>query len=140
MGPTPSQDRPKPEGGPSLADLSRERLPRLADSAHTGSAGYNASSPGGVRRYQRNPSAREKRLKSTSAQKAERLFRDGILARLWHAAAVGDPRVAPRVQEHFARCVEACLANEAVAVYLAQGLTGWSEASLKASPIVRVEF
>ena len=44
------------------------------------------------------------------------------------------------MQEHFGRCVEACLANEAVSSYLANGLTGWSEASLRSSPIVRVEF
>jgi hypothetical protein len=44
------------------------------------------------------------------------------------------------VQEHFSRCVEACLANEAVSSYLANGLTGWSETSLRSSPIIRVEF
>src|SRR4051812_16984723 len=105
MEPTPSQDEPKSENQ-SLADLSLGCLPQLPDSAHTGSAGYDASSPEVVRRYQRHLAAREKRLKSTSAKKAALLFRDGILARLWHAASVGDPQVAPRVQEHFARCVE----------------------------------
>jgi hypothetical protein len=74
------------------------------------------------------------------AENAKRLSRDGLVARLWHAAAAGGPEVAPRVREHFGRCVEACLANEAVASYLANGLTAWSDATLRGNPIIRVEF
>ena len=63
-----------------------------------------------------------------------------LLARVWHAAAVDVLRVTHRVREDFRQCVEACLANEAVVSYLAGRSPGWSEASLRASPVVRVEF
>ena len=54
-------------------------------------------------------------------------------------AAIGNPRIAPLVREHFTRCVEACLANECVKSYLADGRTGWCRESLEACPVVRVE-
>src|SRR4051812_6394757 len=89
----PSQDKIKSESQ-SLADLSLERLPRPADLATSRWAGYGTTpSPELIRRHERRVAAREKRSKRASAEKAECLSRDGILARLWHAAAVGDPRV-----------------------------------------------
>jgi hypothetical protein len=135
MKPTPSQIGPESADQP-LADLSRQHLP-----PSPGSAAYDAAScPGVVRRHKRQLAAQEKRLKRASAENARRLFRDDLVARLWHAAAAGDSRVDPRVREHFGRCVQACLANEAVSSYLANGLTGWSEATLRTNPIIRVEF
>src|SRR3954447_7955224 len=135
MEPTPSPVGPE-SADQSLADLSWQHLPP----SPTPATYDTASSADVARRHKRQVAARKKRSQRASAENARRLSRDDLVARLWHAAAAGDPHVAPRVQEHFGRCVEACLANEAVSWYLANGLTGWSEVSLKTSPIVRVEF
>src|SRR3954462_5063770 len=135
MEPTPSHIGPERDDQ-SLADFSRQHLPQSPGPGVPRSADYDtASSPEVVRRHERQVAAQEKRSKRASAENAKRLSRDGLVARLWHAAAAGGPQVAPRVQEHFARCVEACLANEAVSSYLANGLTGWSETTLRVNPI-----
>src|SRR3954462_8359791 len=140
MEPTPSHIGPERDDQ-SLADFSRQHLPQSPGPGVPRSADYDtASSPEVVRRHERQVAAQEKRSRRASAENAKRLSRDGLVARLWHAAAVGDPRVAPRGREHFGRWVEACLANEAVAWYLEKSFSGWSEASLRASPVVRVEF
>jgi hypothetical protein len=62
------------------------------------------------------------------------------MARIWYAAARGEPWVTPAVREHFARCVAACLVNEHISRYLTDRRPGWCRPSLEASPIVRVEF
>jgi hypothetical protein len=68
----------------SLADLSLEHLPQPPPAAEGHWPGFDtASSSEVVRRYEHGLSAREKRSKRASAEKAERLFRDGLLARLW---------------------------------------------------------
>ena len=83
MEPTPSQEKPKSESE-SLADLSLEHLPQPPPAAEGHWPGFDtASSSEVVRRYEHGLSAREKRSKRASAEKAERLFRDGLLARLW---------------------------------------------------------
>ena len=134
MEPTPSHIGPEGDDQ-SLADLSRQHLPPSPGPAASRSAADDtASGPDVVRRHKRQVAAQEKRSKRASAENAKRLSRDGLVARLWHAAAAGGPEVAPRVQAHFGRCVEACLANEAVASYLANGSTGWSEATLRVEP------
>lgn len=97
MEPTPSHTGP-PSADPPLADLSRQHLPSSPGPAASRPAAYDAaSSPDVVRRHERRAAAREKRSQRTSAENAERLSRDGLVARLWHAAAAGGPLVAPRV-------------------------------------------
>ncbi len=111
MEPTPSQEGERSPGRPG-SDLSREGLPRPPEPAEPRGAGDDAaSSPAVARGPARRLATREKRSRRAAGNRAERLSRDGVLARLWHAAAADDPRVAPRVREHFRRCVRACLAN-----------------------------
>src|SRR4051812_36807444 len=107
----PTQSHIGPESAdPSLADLSGQHLPSPGPSASRTTAFDTATGPDVVRRHERLVAAREKRSERASAENAKHLARDGLVARLWHAAAVGGPEVAPRVHDHFGRCVEACLA------------------------------
>ncbi len=104
-------------------------------------AGYkDASSPEVVRRHARLVAACDKRTRHVAVETKARLSRDGLLARIWHGASLGQTWVAPAVREHFARCVATCLDNEYVSGYLTNRRPGWSRTSLEASPIVWVEF
>jgi hypothetical protein len=84
--------------------------------------------------------AREKRSQHAEAEISRKRFRDALITKQWYDASRGNPRVLPKVQAHFTRCVDACLGNDCVKSYLDEGRPGWHEQSLKESPIVRVEF
>jgi hypothetical protein len=102
------------------ADLTRERLPA--------SPGCEAaSSPEVIRRHARFVEARDKRSRRAAGKTTAKRSRDGLMARLWHGASLGASWVAPAVQEHFARCVAACLANDCFKSYLAQYQRGCHE-------------
>ena len=86
MEPTPSQIGPG-SADEFFNDFFRHELP-----ASSAPAAYETtSSPDVVRRHKRRVAAHEKRFKRASAKTAKRLFRDGLVARLWHAAAVVGP-------------------------------------------------
>jgi hypothetical protein len=122
------------------ADLTRERLP-AAPGPDGHWAGYqDASKPEVIRRHARLVAARDKRSRHVAVETEAQRSRDGLMARIWHGASLGQSWVAPAVREHFARCVAACLINEHVSGHLADRRPGWSRTSLEASPIVRVEF
>jgi hypothetical protein len=123
------------------ADLARVRLPAAPGADQSGGTGYDAASrPEIILRHARLVAARDKRARRAAGETAEKRFRDGLVARLWYDAATGNPRVAPSVRQHFTRCVEACLDNECIKSYLADGRTGWCRESLQMFPVVRVEF
>jgi hypothetical protein len=123
------------------ADLAGERLPTAPGADQSRKAGYDtASSPEVILLHERLVSARDKRARHAAEQTAEKRVRHALVARLWYDASLESPRVAPSVRQHFTRCVEACLENECVKSYLADGRTGWCRESLQVGPVVRVEF
>ena len=108
---------------------------------NSGGTGYDtASRPEVILRHARLVAARDKRARRAAEEVAEKRFHDGLVARLWYDASLASPRVAPSVRQHFLRCVEACLANECIKSYLADGRTGWCLESLQIYPVVQVEF